>query len=97
MVGLRDAGYAHEFMNDVAARLAHKVQLTTDGLWVYLDAVDDAFGGDVDYAQLVKIYGAERPGEARYSPAQITAFAKRKSADRLFPATYPPATSSARI
>jgi IS1 family transposase len=72
MVGLRDAGYAHEFMNDVAARLARKVQLTTDGLRVYLDAVDDAFGGDVDYAQLIKIYGAERPGEARYSPAEIT-------------------------
>jgi hypothetical protein len=48
------------------------LKLTTDGLRVYLEAVDDAFGGDVDYAQLVKIYAAERPGEARYSPAQIT-------------------------
>lgn len=71
MVGLRDAGYAHEFMRDVASRLSRKVQLTTDGLRVYLDAVEDAFGGDVDFAQLVKIYGAERPGEARYSPATI--------------------------
>jgi len=58
-------------MQDVAGRLARKVQLTTDGLKVYLEAVEDAFGGDVDYAQLIKIYGAERPGEARYSPANI--------------------------
>jgi IS1 family transposase len=71
MVGLRDAGYAHEFMRDVASRLARKVQLTTDGLKVYLDAVDDAFGGGVDFAQLIKIYGNERPGEARYSPAEV--------------------------
>ncbi len=70
-VGDRDAGCAHEFMSDVAWRLSRKVQLTTDGLRVYLDAVDDAFGGDIDYAQLIKIYGAERPGEARYSPANI--------------------------
>lgn len=70
MLGLRDGGYATEFMNDVAHRLANRVQLTTDGLKAYLDAVEDAFGGcaGVDYAQLVKIYGAERAGEARYSP-----------------------------
>jgi IS1 family transposase len=71
MVGSRDAGYAHEFMRDVAGRLANKVQLTTDGLRAYLDAVEDAFGGDIDYAQLVKVYGAERPDNARYSPARI--------------------------
>jgi IS1 family transposase len=70
-LGLRDAGYAHEFMHDVAGRLATKVQLTTDGLKAYLDAVDDAFGGDIDYAQLIKVYGAERPDHARYSPAKI--------------------------
>jgi hypothetical protein len=58
-------------MNDVAWRLARKVQLTTDGLRVYLDAVDDAFGGDVDYARLVKIYGPENPGAGRYSPPQV--------------------------
>jgi len=70
MVGLRDGAYATEFMNDVASRLSNRVQLTTDGLKAYLEAVEDAFGGSVgvDYAQLVKIYGAERPGEARYSP-----------------------------
>jgi IS1 family transposase len=71
MIGLRDAGYANEFMHDVASRLARKVQLTTDGLKVYLDAVEDAFGGDIDYAQLVKIYGAENPGAGRYSPPQV--------------------------
>jgi hypothetical protein len=57
-------------MHDLAGRLAHRVQLTTDGHRPYLTAVEDAFGADIDYAQLVKIYGAERAGEARYSPAQ---------------------------
>lgn len=69
LVGLRDGGYATEFMNDVAGRLTHRVQLTSDGLKSYLEAVEDAFGGDVDYAQLVKVYGAARPDHARYSPA----------------------------
>jgi IS1 family transposase len=71
LLGLRDAGYATEFMRDIAGRLANKVQLTTDGLRAYLVAVEDVFGGDIDYAQLIKIYGAERPGAARYSPAAI--------------------------
>jgi IS1 family transposase len=73
MVGLRDGDYAKAFMNDVAGRLANRVQLTTDGLKAYLDAVEDAFGGaaGVDYSQLIKIYGAERAGEARYSPANV--------------------------
>jgi IS1 family transposase len=71
MVGLRDAGYAHEFMRDVASRLARKVQLTTDGLRVYLDAVDDAFGGDIDYAQLIKVYGPDKSSPGRYSPPEV--------------------------
>ncbi|HEX4053524.1 MAG TPA: DDE-type integrase/transposase/recombinase [Tepidisphaeraceae bacterium] len=71
MIGLRDAGYAKAFMRDVAHRLARKVQLTTDGLKAYLDAVDGAFGGDVDYAQLVKIYGPEEAGPGRYSPPEV--------------------------
>ena len=50
--------------------LARRVQLTTDGHKPYPTAVEDAFGSEIDYAQLVKIYGAERAGEARYSPAQ---------------------------
>src|SRR5437016_13169261 len=56
LVGDRDAGCASEFMNDVASRLANRVQLTTDGHRAYLDAVDYAFGGAVDYAMLQKIY-----------------------------------------
>jgi IS1 family transposase len=71
MVGLRDAGYANEFMNDVADRLANRVQLTTDGLRAYLDAVEDVFAGDIDYAQLIKIYGADPAGKpGHYSPPQ---------------------------
>lgn len=69
-VGTRDAGAAHHFMHDLAARLAHRVQLTTDGHRPYLSAVADAFGTEVDYAQLVKIYGEGPKTEARYSPAQ---------------------------
>src|SRR6266480_5162980 len=56
MLGPRDGGIAHDFMLDLAGRLANRVQLTTDGLRVYVDAVDNAFGSGIDYAQLVKIY-----------------------------------------
>jgi IS1 family transposase len=57
LVGTRDTGYATEFMHDVAGRLAERVQLTSDGLRAYFIAVPDAFGADVDYARLVKVYG----------------------------------------
>lgn len=74
MVGNRDADSAYTFMQDLAARLANRVQLTTDGLRVYLDAVYLAFVGDVDYAQLIKIYGVDksylRDAERKYSPAE---------------------------
>ena len=53
----------------VAGRLRHRVQLTTDGHRPYLAAVEDAFGADIDYAMLQKIYGAEQTDEKRYSPA----------------------------
>ena len=69
LLGSRDAGSAYEFMQDVASRLRNRVQLTTDGHRPYLAAVEDAFGADVDYAMLVKIYGAEPGSETRYSPA----------------------------
>lgn len=71
LVGGRDAGYATEFMNDLKERLAHRVQLTTDGHRAYLDAVWDAFGGEVDYAQLVKMYGEPKEfgAERKYSPS----------------------------
>jgi IS1 family transposase len=71
LVGNRDAGSAYEFIQDLAARLAHRVQLTTDGLKVYLGAVEDAFGADIDYATLVKLYGSPVENEKRYSPARI--------------------------
>jgi IS1 family transposase len=71
LIGGRDAGYAWEFMTDVAARLANRVQLTTDGHVAYLAVVPDAFHGAVDYAQLVKVYGPDpREDQRRYSPAQ---------------------------
>ncbi len=78
-VGDRSATAASVLIDDLKNRLANRVQLTTDGYHAYLQAVEDAFGADIDYAQLVKIYG-EAPaskGEARYSPAQIVA-AERK-------------------
>jgi IS1 family transposase len=72
LLGLRDGGYATEFVRDIASRLVNRVQLTSDGHKAYLQAVGDVFGGDIDYAQLVKLYGAERPGDASYSPAVCT-------------------------
>jgi IS1 family transposase len=77
LVGLRDAGHAFEFIDDLRSRLANRVQLTTDGHKMYLEAVDGAFGANVDYAMLVKIYGAEPAGEARYSPPKCIAAEKR--------------------
>ena len=70
----RDAVYAIEFMTDLKARLASRVQLTTDKLGVYLEAVDTAFEGDVDYGQLVKLYGSVENQEGvarRYSPSGV--------------------------
>lgn len=71
MVGDRSADAATEFMHDVAYRLTNRVQLTTDGHGAYLRAVEGAFGMDVDYAQLVKIYGSSpESSKGRYSPAE---------------------------
>jgi hypothetical protein len=56
-------------MGDVASRLLNRVQLTTDGHSVYLEAVEGAFGCEIDYAMLVKIYGQPKESERRYSPA----------------------------
>jgi len=69
MLGDRDATAAMTFMLDLARRLSNRVQLTSDGHRAYLQAVDWAFSGDIDHAMLVKLYGADRPEEARYSPA----------------------------
>jgi IS1 family transposase len=69
MVGPRDAESANMFMTDLASRLATRVQLTTDGFKPYLEAVEGAFGGAIDYAMLVKLYGEDMQGDTRYSPA----------------------------
>lgn len=70
LVGTRDAGSAYAFMQDLASRIATRIQLTTDGLKIYVDAVEGAFGADIDYAMLVKVYGAAPHEDARrYSPA----------------------------
>ena len=81
MVGKRDAEYAHAFIQDLASRLANRVQLTTDGHKPYIEAVEGAFGGEIDYAMLVKHYS--NPGEAqqaqkRYSPSEFVSAEKRR-------------------
>ena len=78
LVGGRDSEYAIEFMDDLRSRLANRVQLTTDGHKAYLEAVEGAFGGDVDYAQLVKMYGEAPEGQRRYSPATCVGARKRR-------------------
>lgn len=71
LVGARDSEYAHAFIGDLQSRLANRVQLTSDGIDVYLRAVEDVFGSQVDYAQLVKLYGAApESAKGRYSPAE---------------------------
>jgi IS1 family transposase len=69
LVGPRDSATATEFLQDVASRLANRVQLTTDGLRTYVDAVERAFGNGVDYAMIEKIYGTSEEHDRRYSPA----------------------------
>lgn len=75
----RDSGEAIELMDDLRSRLAGRVQLTTDGLRAYLEAVEGAFGGDVDYAQLVKLYGdAPKEDSRRYSPVECVGARKEE-------------------
>ncbi|RJP71356.1 MAG: DDE domain-containing protein [Candidatus Abyssobacteria bacterium SURF_17] len=72
LLGRRDLETATVFMNDLARRLKNKVQLTTDGHKMYLDAVDNAFGSEIDFSQLIKLYGSSPDSEVRYSPAECT-------------------------
>lgn len=69
-VGTRGAGTALEFMHDLSERLAGRVQLTTDGHRVYLEAVENAFGSEIDYAMLVKLYGEDPKPDTKYSPSE---------------------------
>jgi IS1 family transposase len=85
-VGGRDAGAATLFMQDVAERLANRVQLTTDGHRAYLAAVEDAFGADIDYAMLDKLYGPAPEPAGRYSPAQCIGAVRRRVEGRPDPA-----------
>jgi IS1 family transposase len=77
MVGNRDALTAQLFIDDLASRLASRVQLTTDGLKMYLTAVENAFGADIDYSQLHKIYASTQE-ETRYSPAVCIGCEKKR-------------------
>ena len=79
LVGGRDGEYAIAFMDDLRDRLANRVQLTSDGHRANLEAVEGAFGGDVDYAQLVKLYGAAPEAmKGRYSPAECIGARKER-------------------
>lgn len=70
LVGARDSEYALAFIDDLRQRVTNRVQLTSDGQKPYLEAVEEAFGGDVDYAVLQKLYGTPPEAQTRYSPAQ---------------------------
>jgi IS1 family transposase len=70
LAGRRDAGYATDVLRDVQERLSNRVQLTTDGHKMYLDAVPDVFGEQIDFAQVVKVYGDNPEAQRRYSPAK---------------------------
>lgn len=78
LVGDRSGEAALELMDDLRSRLTNRVQLTTDGHRAYLDAVEGAFGGDVDYAQLIKVYGPTPCPPGRYSPAECKGIKKMK-------------------
>ena len=81
LVGGRDGEYAIAFMDDLRSRLANRIQLTTDGHRAYLEAIEGAFGGDVDYAQLIKLYGeptGQKGHERKYSPSECTGTRKRR-------------------
>lgn len=76
-VGSRDGDTAKDFISDLASRLLGRIQLTSDGHKPYLEAVEGAFGADIDYAQLQKIYGTPIEGQKRYSPAECIGCAQR--------------------
>jgi IS1 family transposase len=77
LVGLRNGACATAFIADVAERITGRVQLTTDGHKPYLEAIEKAFGADVDYAMLIKLFGPEPGGERRYSPPVCIGIEKR--------------------
>ena len=78
LVGDRSGETAMELMDDLRGRLTNRVQISTDGHKAYVEAVEGAFGGDVDYAQIIKMYGATPSPAGRYSPAECTGIQKRR-------------------
>ena len=83
-VGQRDAATAIAFVRDVSERMANRVQISTDGLNAYVDAIEMAFGGDADYGQIIKTYGVETSiqPQRRYSQPEITAIEKKAISGR---------------
>ena len=77
-VGDRSGETAKVFVDDLAGRLANRVQITTDGHRPYLEAVEGAFGAEIDYAMLVKLYGQDPEAEKRYSPAKCVGTNRRR-------------------
>lgn len=86
LVGSRDAHSAQAFIGDLALRLANRVQLTSDGHRPYLEAVEQSFGAEIDYAMLVKIYGQPEGALGRYSPGECVGAEKRRVEGRPDPA-----------
>jgi len=84
-IGARDANAAQHFIGDLALRLANRVQLTSDGHKPYLEAVEQSFGADIDYAMLIKHYG-DAPGAGRYSPGECTGATQKRVEGRPDPA-----------
>jgi len=77
-IGNRDLESATIFLKDLSGRLANRIQLTTDGHKMYLDAVESAFGSDIDFSQLIKLYGQTSEGQKRYSPPACIGTIKQK-------------------
>ncbi|MFZ1429258.1 MAG: hypothetical protein WAS21_21075 [Geminicoccaceae bacterium] len=86
LLGDRSASTAKLFMANLASRLSNRVQLTSDGHKTYLEAVEETFGADVDYAQLVKLYGDTTESQKRYSPAECTGCKREAVTGRPDPA-----------
>ena len=77
-VGKRDGEAASEFVSDLAGRLASRIQLTSDGHKPYLEAVEESFGAEIDYAMLIKHYGEPVGALGRYSPGECTGIEQRR-------------------
>jgi IS1 family transposase len=77
LVGQRGAEWAYSFMEDVASRIASRVQITTDGNRAYVDAIEGAFGMNCDYAMLIKLYGSPNNVDTRYSPGECIGIEKK--------------------